>query len=119
MYMNVHIAEVLLTECSARLPEKVTEMQANLDKWKSTEAHAIERATFYWKDLQARSPGSPSNIDKAENMVKGHLKLLEQFDPDNKARTVAIFCLQHFSDLASGVWRTRTPRLYKFMDGLE
>jgi hypothetical protein len=27
-----------------------------------------------------------------------------------------IFCKKYFADLSSGVWRTRTPMVYSFLD---
>jgi hypothetical protein len=47
---------------------------------------------------------------RAEVFIKGHIGLLEQSDPDHRTQAVSVFCLQHFSNLESGIWRKRTPR---------
>jgi hypothetical protein len=116
MKVQEYTAEVMKRECSARLPGQATQMQVNLDKWKTAEAHDLERANYHWERMAAKNPKMQETLVRAESSIKGHINLLEQSDPDHRTKAVSVFCLQHFSDLASGVWRKRTPRLFEFLD---
>ena len=116
MKTNMHTAEVLKRECSARLPDKATEMEKNLNRWKEVEAHALERTDHYWGQMIQKEPRLEEVLTRAETAIKGQIELLEKTDSDKRLGAVSQFCVQHFSDLASGVWRQRTPRLYAFLD---
>ena len=116
MKTKLYTAEVMKRECSARLPDQAAQMEANLNKWKTTEAHAIERANHYWAQMAAKEPKMRETLIRAEAYIKGHISLLAKSDPDRRTQAVSLFCLQHFSDLESGVWRKRTPRLFEFLD---
>src|SRR5436853_7169069 len=116
MKAKLYTAEVMKRECSARLPDKAAQMEANFNKWKTTEAHAIDRANHYWAQMAAKEPKMQGDLVRVEAFIKGHISLLEQSDPDHRTQAVSVLCLQHFSDLESGVWRKRTPRLFEFLD---
>ncbi len=116
MKNNVFSAQVLLRECSARLPGHVVEMASQLKQWQTVEAHGIERAEHYWDQMVEKQPSLREQLVRSETYLKGNIKLLEDMNPRNKAETISTFCRQHFADLASGIWRQRTPRLYQFLD---
>jgi len=116
MKVKLYTAEVMKRECSARLPSKAAQMENNFNKWKTTEAHDIDRANHYWAQMVGKKPEVQEMLVRAEVFIKGHISLLEQSDPDHRTQAVSVFCLQHFSDLESGIWRKRTPRLFEFLD---
>lgn len=116
MKTNVFSAQVLLRECSARLPDQAVEMAGQLKRWQTAEAHDIERAEHYWAEMAEKQPALREQLVQTEAYLKGNFTLIEKTNPSNKVYAESIFCRQHFADLASGVWRKRTPRLYQFLD---
>ncbi|MFZ6773093.1 hypothetical protein ACO0LB_10305 [Undibacterium sp. SXout7W] len=116
MKTNAFSAQVLLRECSARLPAQAVEMAGQLKRWQTVEAHDIERAEYYWAQMAEKQPAFREQLVQTETYLTESIKLIEKTNPSNKAYAVSIFCRQHFADLASGVWRQRTPRLYQLLD---
>ena len=116
MKSSMYTAEFLKRECSARFLDQAGQIEADLTRWKATEARALERADHYWAEMAAKEPKLPEMLARAETYLKESLKLLEQFDPARRSHVFSQYCRQYFADLASGVWRRRTPRLYEFLD---
>jgi hypothetical protein len=54
MIVKLHTAEVMKRECSARLPNQAAQMVDNFNKWKTTEAHDIDRANHYWVQMAGK-----------------------------------------------------------------
>lgn len=116
MKTNHFSAQVLLRECSARLPLHSAEMAGQLRRWQMVEARDIEKAERYWAEMAEKHPGFSEQLVQTETYLTESIKLIEKTNPSNKAYAVSLFCRQHFADLASGIWRQRTPRLYQFLD---
>jgi TPR repeat protein len=106
-------AAYMRDRCIQRLPGLRPAIDLNLTTWKSTEAHAINQAETRWPSLVDEQPTFESALKTAELAVDVGLDMVSQ--PGNSLG-IEILCKKYFADLSSGVWRTRTPRVYSFLD---
>ncbi|QJR10086.1 hypothetical protein DSM104443_01137 [Usitatibacter rugosus] len=97
--------------CSTRFPARTREIDGKLDAWKLKEKAIIEKADLYLKEYEGR-PEYNAMIYRASSALESQLKVLS--DP-----MLAYRCSLLFDDLLSGVWRTRTPKMYRLLEQAE
>lgn len=118
MKASLYAAELMKSECVSRFPESQPEIDENLAKWKTAEAEVLKKAELYWSAMVEKSPGVAVNLEYVETAVKKTLEILAGMPSQPGADVLSQYCRQHFSALASGIWRSRTPRAYAYMDDL-
>jgi hypothetical protein len=116
MNSTIAIAGALMKGCSSRYPQLSRELNANLDKWKSTNARVIEKTEHYWGEMQKKQPKLAEQTTYAGTVALKSLDVAASAPGSAGVKAAEQYCRQHFADLASGVWRSRTPRAYAFMD---
>jgi hypothetical protein len=117
MRTTVRIAERLKTQCAGRYPDLQQGIDQNLSSWKSAEAHAIGQSEARWPALVDAHADFATADDAAVGL--GAQFLLGRFTaPDNQALG-KIMCKKYFADLASGIWRQRTPKVYGLLDQMQ
>ncbi|WP_322028379.1 tetratricopeptide repeat protein [Paraburkholderia sp. J76] len=114
MRTTVQIAEDLKTQCVSRYPDLRQEIDQNLSTWKSTEAHAIDQSEARWPALIDAHPDF-ATIETVGTGLSAQA-FLRQFKAPGNQVIGPLVCKKYFSDLASGVWRKRTPKMYGFLD---
>lgn len=114
MRTTVRIAEDLKTQCVSRYPDLRQEIDQNLSNWKSTEAPAIDQTEARWPALVDAHPDS-ATIEAVGTSLSAQA-FLRQFKAPGNQVIGPLVCKKYFSDLASGVWRRRTPKMYSFLD---
>lgn len=96
-----------------------SDLQPEIDRdyaaWKATEAHAISRADSRWASM-----GIHGEVDSILNSVAkaGIQASLDKAATANRAVGTELLCRKYFADLASGIWRERTPKIYQFLDAM-
>jgi TPR repeat protein len=113
MKATLRSADYLRDQCIQRLPSLQPEIDLNLTTWKSTEAHAINQAETRWFSLAVGHPELESSLKIAVISVDAGLNIVSK---SNASLGTELFCRKYFADLQSGVWRTRTPMVYTFLD---
>jgi hypothetical protein len=68
----------------------------------------------FWPPASARVKDRPEEAAKARSFITEALN--NQLSLAEKAGILGEVCRRHFSDLASGVWRQRTPKVYKLIE---
>lgn len=116
MRMSIQTAEVLRDRCIQLDPALQGRIDADLLKWRTTEHRVLERATFYWDQMMEKEPKLAEILKHGERAVDANLKVLSEMPGSSGRDVVRQYCIQYFGDLASGVWRMRTPRAYAYMD---
>jgi hypothetical protein len=119
MKSSMQMAQVLRQHCVERFPDAQEGIDADLLKWQQAESKVLEKVDFYWAEVLKKDPRAGQFSEQVETIVKKQLDMLANLQtPDGKAGAVVAvqYCRQHFADLASGIWRTRTPKTYAFMD---
>lgn len=101
----------LLAECSARLPQLAAGLEDQLATWTADSATALAAAraradTLVGSDAQQMANMRLTARQAATSAVTGAFA----------ANAGESYCVQHFGDLASGIWRQRTPQLYAFLE---
>jgi hypothetical protein len=118
MKSSLIVATKILDECRTRFPELAESMHENHEKWLIKESRAIRLAQRSWAQMSERDPNVAKMTAYVERVAtQSLLNIANAPMPAAAKKEVLVqYCEKHFSDLASGVWRSRTPRTYKFMD---
>lgn len=113
MEATLHGASYMRDQCIQRLPNLQPEIDLNLTAWKNSEAHAINQAETRWSSLVDGHSQFGSSLKIAELGVNMSLDVVSKI---NNSLGTELFCKKYFADLGSGVWRTRTPMVYSYLD---
>lgn len=116
MKMTVLTSEHMQRECTKRYPQQTQDIARNLEKWRRDDAEFIHKAESHWAALMRMRPSLAQTSDYAVTAVMKNFETLQAMPGGAGAAVVAQYCKQHFEDFASGIWRTRTPRAYSFLN---
>jgi hypothetical protein len=116
MHSTLVVTEKMLTECSARFPQHAPEMKSNLRQWEDRERQVIVKTRYHWAKVAKRDAKLQELTPYYEAAVENNLKTVARMPGAEESGAVADYCRKHFANLASGVWRLRTPRAYKYLD---
>lgn len=116
MKSTIVMAAKMRELCGARFPSRVEEMEANLGRWRSREQSVIAKAEFHWSRMVQKQPKLVETLGYAETAVARNFETLLSAPGDAGDQVASQYCRQHFADLSSGIWRTRTPRAYAYLD---
>lgn len=109
-------ARILKAACSQRFPELKSEIDTNLAKWQANEAHAIQKSNFYWAKMEEKDPSLATRVPAVEAALRKQLEAIAELPGEAGTKVFKDTCHRYFSALASGIWRTRTPNAYKYLD---
>ena len=111
MKTSLTVATSMRARCAASVPSLAPEIDENLSIWRTRESDVIGKTE---RAIRLIAAERPDDVRKAnELIIRG---LTNQLAVAEKQGTLPALCRRHFSELASGVWRQRTPRLYKFIE---
>jgi hypothetical protein len=116
MQTTLITAQVMKEECGKRFPELIAELEANLSAWQKKESAVIRTSNSHWAEMKKADPNAAKQVPIVEASIRKGLAAVSEMPGENGARVFTQVCRQHFSALASGIWRTRTPNVYKFLD---
>lgn len=104
---NKHFME----KCSTSFPKLSAEMTRNENSWKS-EATVLSNYQTRLSDLESRNPALVAALRSQLLLASKtqHQALLAT------PETYRQYCQTRFADLASGIWRKRTPNAYRFLE---
>jgi TPR repeat protein len=115
MKATLHDADYMRNQCIKLDPGLESEIDLNLAQWKTTEAHAINKAETQWSSLVQKQP----DMTKMLNVGDGFLQMgVDKMARSSYEKAPQLLCRKYFSDLASGIWRKRTPEIYTFLDNM-
>lgn len=113
---TIYTAQIMQNECQSRFPELGNEFKANLNSWEKTEAEVLRKTNLYWETSERTHPKLHEARALIDTAVKYQFKMLENSRIAGFMEIEQEYCHNYFADLASGIWRKRTPRAYKYMD---
>jgi hypothetical protein len=116
MQATLLTTRIMKDECSKRFPEMAPELDEILSQWQIKEARAILKSNISWAEMVKKDARAATLLPKAEAAVRNELSAAAAMPGEAATQTFSNRCRQHFSDLASGVFRTRTPNAYKYLD---
>ncbi|MCX9158571.1 hypothetical protein OPU71_20860 [Niveibacterium sp. 24ML] len=106
-------AETLHQGCTSIFPADSAALSSNYEKWKQDEFAVIEKSKVLATIAISKNPDIQQYIDRVKENATARLKVAST---TNDARlAVQKYCISYFNNLATGVWRTRTPDVYKFV----
>lgn len=106
-------ADTMENRCIQLHPDLRVEIDRDYFAWKSNEAVAIDHANKQWAAQKTELKQTADSI-----ATSGAQASVDRIDAVNGSVGSTIWCKKYFSDLASGVWRQRTPQLYQFLDAM-
>ena len=108
--------EVMLAQCGTRYPEEKENFELKHAMWKTKEHAVITIAQIAWGETVKKDESLAKTLPLVEEGVKNNFELLSKAQRTGTFDYLLLYCTKHFSDLADGVWRKRTPRAYDFLD---
>jgi hypothetical protein len=109
----------MLSECSTRFPDAADRYRGQLKAWEETEHADIRKAQYFFDRMASKEPRLNEMLAFAETVVVRNLETLSNAPPSlsgTMGSVLAEYCASYFANLAGGVWRTRTPRMYRYLD---
>lgn len=113
MRFTLKMSETMSSECKRRFPDTATSIDAARDKWRHQDAREIQAAERRFHEKAELDPSGAAKFESAiASDFNDHVLPSLRSVPDKSMRQA---CSQYFEELASGVWRQRTPNEYKFL----
>jgi hypothetical protein len=109
-------AETMRVRCIVHDKTLKDGIDADLLKWRNTERQVLGKAINYWNRAVEKDPRQQGVLVQSERLIEANFKSLSEMSASSGREVMRQFCIQHFSDLASGIWRARTPRAYEYID---
>ena len=116
---TVVAAAALLAECSKRFPKLSVRMHSDLTTWRDHEARLIEKVEYFWERMKRKEPKLGDMEKFMGSAALKQLAILDDapnLDSSLPSEVTRQYCSKYFEDLASGVWRKRTPKAYEYLD---
>ena len=113
---TIYAAKSMKSECEIRYPEMSEEFNSNFNKWKTTEAEVIKKSEYHWSIIVKKDPKLLEAPTQTNATIKGYFEVIEKNHVGDSKEAIREYCHNHFANLASGIWRQRTPRAYEYMD---
>jgi hypothetical protein len=116
--MTIGLSDRMKQDCTKRFPELQSKIETDFEKWRSIDAKEIEVAEQRFREMEKKNPKLTRQFPEMVNQGYEN-KLIAPFkgvDPAIEKRVVRDYCQQFFSELASGVWRQRTPKTYRYLN---
>lgn len=111
--MNTYIVstEYMQSRCVAGVPALTAEVQENVRSWKEQERDVIRKTEYAAGLLDRERPQESRRAKDLAIDAMGRIVVAAE-----KKGLLATVCQSFFRDLASGVWRKRTPSVFRFID---
>ena len=116
MKQSEQAAHAMREQCVARFPNLQPQIDADLQKWETAEAEVLKKTETHWAAMVKKQPSMADALKLIDSSIKTQMDTVSKLPGQAGTDLLLQRCKRHFSDLASGVWRKRTPRAYGFMD---
>jgi len=118
---TVIASQTVLAECTRRFPDQASEMRSNLAIWQKQEAGVIAKVEYFWAEMKREDARLGEMEAQLASGALNQFELLEKAwtlgdKSQPQVQVVRQYCGKYFRNLASGVWRARTPKAYRYMD---
>jgi len=116
MKTTLRIADRFRQKCVSRFPDLADSIDKDLAIWKGREEAIIRLAEDQWLNFLTLEPRLPEAISASVSMAESVFEKQSELPEPMGRELVASICARHFSTLASGVWRERTPNAYRYLE---
>jgi hypothetical protein len=115
--MTIALSVRMKEECTRRFPQLQPQIDADLEVWRTLDAKEIEATDRRFSEMVKRSAQLgqqfPAMVKQAyENKMVYPFRGVA---PEIEAQVMRDYCKQFFHELATGVWRQRTPKMYRYL----
>lgn len=117
MYSTKMGNRIFKARCIEKFPDMAQQIEADLVAWQNTEADAIRKADAYYELYRSQNPKASAEMASVLEMAfKKNIDGMAELPGEAGTALFRQVCEKHFSALASGAWRERTPNAYKYLD---
>ena len=118
LVVTTRTARFVEEKCKALFPEKSEAIDADFAKWKAAESRGLKKAEALWPSIVEREPEVEQLAAYAVDNVKRQFESMQSMPNGRSVVVLDEVCSKYFAQLASGIWRKRTPKAYEFIDQL-
>ena len=115
--MTIGLSARMNEDCTRRFPELQPQIANDLAAWRRLDAREFEIAELRFSEMARMRPGFEEQF--AAMVKQGYEnKMVHPFRgvaPEIEAKVVRDYCKRFFRELATGVWRQRTPNMYRYL----
>ena len=112
-------AEHMKEKCSGSFETLKSEIETKYSTWRTNEAHAISKTEEIWPELVKQDPRFSQLIEAIPGNLQNTLDSVSRVSPELGVRLQFDICKKYFTTLAAGIWRQRTPMVYKYLDEMK
>ena len=105
-------------KCKSLFPERSEAIDSHFSAWKARESRGLAKAEALWPRLVEREPEFEEAAVYAVDAVRRQFESMQGMPRGRGMAVLDEICSKYFVQLASGIWRKRTPRAYEFIDQL-
>lgn len=106
-------AETMHSGCTSIFPAERASLSNKFEKWKKDELPVLEKSKKLASIEIAKNPSFQKYIDRVKENAKARLNVASTTSEARLA--IHKYCILYFNNLATGVWRTRTPKVYQLV----
>lgn len=118
LVVTMRNARFVEEKCKSLFPEKSEAIDRDFGKWKAAESKGLAKAEALWPRLVEREPEFEEVAAYAVDALRRQFESMQSMPRGRGTAVLDEVCSKYFVQLASGVWRKRTPRAYEFIDQL-
>jgi len=115
--MTISLSALMEEKCGSRFPTLQQAIREQLESWRKLDHDELAVTEKYWQQMLKKKPSLAQQMEEMTTQAF-ESKLVAPFrkaDPPVEEKIVRDYCTQYFRELATGVWRQRTPKLYQFL----
>ncbi len=118
LVVTTRTARFVEEKCKSLFPEKSEAIDTDFAKWKTAESRGLQKAEALWPSIVEREPDVEQLAAYAVDTVKKQFESMQSIPNGRGVVILDEVCSKYFVQLASGIWRKRTPKAYEFIDQL-
>jgi hypothetical protein len=115
--MTMGLSARMHEDCTRRFPELQPQIEKDLVAWRRLDAREFEITELRFSEMAKMRSRFEEQF--AAMVKQGYEnKMVYPFRgvaPEIEAKVIRDYCKQFFRELATGVWRQRTPNMYRYL----
>ena len=112
-------AKHMQERCKELYPELTASINNALQKWLFLEQPLVRKASLLWPKILQHRPETANVLGMMDRTIDSNIENASKLIAPDGGDFVKNLCSQHFNDLASGVWRRRTPNMYYLLETMD
>ena len=119
MVVTARTAGMMETECGKRFSDTLPAIRSSMQAWRQRDGRLADAAESEFATAARAHASLQTQVDEALDSIfqARFVTPYVSVDAATRDRGIRARCETYFGELASGVWRQRTPNVYKYLEG--